>query len=136
MTTAALLALSLLAPAQDVLPRVTDAELQPLKVHVKRLREAIGHLGMALPKEAADKLDRAASEQDGGRALKLIQDALDPLCLIGVSINPESRVKVMTGPAPSVLIEQGWRQFLVKVKNEAGVTAQLKASRMASQALM
>jgi hypothetical protein len=35
-------------------------------------------------------------------------------------------VKVQGGPAPKELIEQGWRVFLVKVHNEAGVTAPLR----------
>ena len=56
-----------------------------------------------------------------------MQDALDPLCLIGVEINPESRVKAVQGPAPARLMKHGWRVFLVKVHNLAGVTAELHA---------
>jgi hypothetical protein len=55
-----------------------------------------------------------------------IQGALDPLCLVGVEINPESRVKVAAGPARAELVESGWRTFLVKVHNAAGVTAPLR----------
>jgi len=33
------------------------------------------------------------------RAVRAIQAALDPLCLIAVDINPESRVKVAAGPS-------------------------------------
>ena len=44
------------------------------------------------------------------------------------TINPESRVKVQVGPAQKSLVEQGWRIFLVKVHNEAGVTAPLRCS--------
>jgi hypothetical protein len=54
-----------------------------------------------------------------------IQKILDRHCLTGVNINPESRVKVQEGPAKPELMEQGWRSFLVKVQNEAGVTAVL-----------
>jgi hypothetical protein len=36
-------------------------------------------------------------------------------------------VKVAVGPAKPELVEKGWRQFLVKVQNEAGVTAELRA---------
>jgi hypothetical protein len=35
-------------------------------------------------------------------------------------------VKVAPGPAKPELVEKGWRQFLVKVHNEAGVTAELR----------
>src|SRR5207248_9644257 len=64
---------------------------------------------------------------DEARQVREIQEALDPYCLLMVQINPESRVKVARGPAKPELVEQGWRQFLVKVQNEAGVTAELRA---------
>jgi hypothetical protein len=43
-----------------------------------------------------------------------------------ININPESRVKVLRGPAKAKLIQNGWVSYLVKVNNEAGVTAQLE----------
>ena len=58
-------------------------------------------------------------------AVEAIQKLLDKRCLAGVNINPESRVKVARGAAVAELAEQGWRVFLVKVHNEAGVTAAL-----------
>ena len=42
-----------------------------------------------------------------------------------ININPESRVKVLRGPARAKLIQNGWVSYLVKINNEAGVTAQL-----------
>jgi len=42
-----------------------------------------------------------------------------------VDINPEERVSVRRGAASPALVEAGWRQFLVKVRNEAGSTAPL-----------
>jgi hypothetical protein len=54
-----------------------------------------------------------------------IQRILDKHCLAGVEINPESRVKVQQGPAKAILVEQGWRAFLIKVHNQAGITAAL-----------
>ena len=53
---------------------------------------------------------------------------LDPLCLLGVGINPEGRVRVDPGPAAPELVRNGWRAFLIKVRNEAGVTAELRAT--------
>ena len=64
-----------------------------------------------------------------------IQRALDKYCLFGVHINPEMRVKVAQGEAKPALLEQGWRQFLVKVANEAGTTATLKAESPNAQKL-
>ena len=45
---------------------------------------------------------------------------LDPRCLLTVRISPESRVSAERGAAPARLVEQGWRAFLIKVRNEAG----------------
>lgn len=55
-----------------------------------------------------------------------IERVLDARCLFHVHINPESRVKVALGPAAPELREGGWRTFLVRVENEAGVTAKLE----------
>ncbi|HLK56363.1 MAG TPA: CehA/McbA family metallohydrolase [Chthonomonadaceae bacterium] len=100
---------------------------QPLLAQVKRLTEALDALGSPLSQRTKARLESAAEEPDEAKAVKLVQEALDPYCLLAVDINPEARVKVATGPARPELIEQGWRQFLVKVQNEAGVTAELKA---------
>jgi hypothetical protein len=43
-----------------------------------------------------------------------------------VDINPESRVKVQAGAAKPELVEAGARIFLLKVVNQAGVTARLE----------
>ncbi len=45
-----------------------------------------------------------------------------------MNINPESRVKAAQGPAAPWLVQNGWTVFLVKVHNEAGVTAELQAT--------
>jgi hypothetical protein len=55
-----------------------------------------------------------------------IEQVLDKYCLAHVQISPESRVKVAAGAAAARLVEQGWRTFLVRVDNEAGVTAELR----------
>ena len=56
-----------------------------------------------------------------------MQEILDAHCLVGVEINPESRVKSTQGPAQPRLVQNGWSVFLVKVNNQAGVTAELVA---------
>src|SRR4029453_15864081 len=53
------------------------------------------------------------------------QTLLDAPVLPTVDINPESRVKVEQGAAKPELVEAGTRLFLVKVINNAHVTAQL-----------
>lgn len=108
------------------LPVVTDVASQPLKSQVQRVRQALEFLGQPLTKEQSAELDAALAMVNDEDAVTAIQAALDPLCLVGVNINPESRVKVAPGTAPHRLIEQGWQVFLIKVHNEAGVTATLQ----------
>jgi hypothetical protein len=54
---------------------------------------------------------------------------LDSHVLAVVAINPESRVSVTAGLARRELVEAGTRLFLVKVLNDAGVTAPLTVER-------
>ncbi len=115
------------APAANALPQVTGIDYQPVGVHLQRLQEAMAYLGEPLSEETLDTLRRAAKEESQIKALKMVQEVLDPLCLLDIQINPESRVKVGPGPAKRRLVEKGWSVFLVKVRNNAGVTAELEA---------
>jgi len=108
------------------LPLVKNDDFQPLSAQVIRVAKALRHLGAPLTEAQQAELDSALESTDPGEGVKLIQQVLDPLCLVGVNINPESRVKAQAGAAPKQLMQQGWRVFLVKVHNEAGVTAQLR----------
>lgn len=109
------------------LPHVTGVESQPLLMQVTRLREAMNFLGQPFSKETIALLEKAKSAEKDADVSRLVQQAIDPYCLFGVTINPESRVKVSQGPAKPLLVQHGWKQFLVKVSNEAGVTAALRA---------
>jgi hypothetical protein len=107
-------------------PQVFTVEAQPLAAQVRRLLEATSALGVAL--SPADR--EALTEAIRGTPTKVaerVQAILDPKCLYVVHVNPEMRVKVSAGPAPAELDEGGWRVFLVKVMNEAGTTASLRA---------
>lgn len=53
------------------------------------------------------------------------RDVLDRFCLVEVSINPESRVKVDTGQAGSQVRTGEWETYLIKVQNLAGITSPL-----------
>ncbi|HEV7891892.1 MAG TPA: CehA/McbA family metallohydrolase [Pyrinomonadaceae bacterium] len=103
-------------------------ELQPLAAQARRVVEAMELLGE--PFDEADKqaIARASEDSDERRALTAIQSVLDRRVLVNVQISPESRVSVTRGAARATLIEKGWRCFLVKVRNDAGVTAQLRAT--------
>jgi hypothetical protein len=113
---------------------VTNVELQPLHAQVKRVTQALDALGASLPPDEIQRIDKASS-QPAAEALAMLQAVLDRHCLFGVNINPEMRVKVLRGEAAAELDEQGWRVFLVKVANEAGTTAPLKAESPNAQKL-
>lgn len=111
----------------DELPKVTGVPFQAFSAQVKRVVEALDYLGQPLADAEKARLEQAYTMADESAAVGVIQDVLGPHCLIGVNINPESRVKAQMGPAEARLVQHGWRVFLVKVHNEAGVTAELKA---------
>ncbi len=71
---------------------------------------------------------RASNDANQAMALAEIQRVLDQHCLVQVSINRKSRVKVKPLSAKKELIQHGWRNFLVKVINEGGVTSKLRVT--------
>ncbi len=107
---------------------VTGVEAQPLRAQVRRVVEALALVGAPLAKSQREQFRAAMQEADDDESAARIQAVLDPLCLAFISINPESRVKVAPGPAAAELVQHGWRVFLVKVHNEAGVTAPLRVT--------
>ena len=125
LTFAAFMILFALAPANTFAsPQV---ELQPLAAQARRIVEALDYLGRPLSASEKMELARAFDGENEARAVADIQRVLDRHCLAVIQISPESRVKVVQGQVPAELDEAGWRVFLVKVRNEAGVTAELKA---------
>lgn len=119
-----LLAFFVAAKATSIVPQV---ELQPLAAQVNRLIETLDYLGAPLSNADKQALERAITQTDAANATRRIQDVLDKYCLYEIHINPESRVKVTQATAKPELVENGWRTFLIKIHNEAGVTAELKA---------
>jgi hypothetical protein len=111
------------ARADDKLEVVADVPAQPLQAQVKRVVQALEFVGRPLTKEQNAALGAAMEAKESSSEL---QKVLDPLCLIEVNINPESRVKATVGPAAKKLVQHGWTVFLVKVHNEAGITPTLK----------
>jgi hypothetical protein len=103
---------------------VEEAEWKPLREHCRGLLKA------PLPPETVRALQALLEKEprDAAAALTTVQKLLDPQCLLGVSINPESRVKVERGPAAATLTEGRPAVVLVKINNEAGVTHPLAVS--------
>lgn len=102
-------------------------EWQPLKAQVSRLVDALEYLGAALPADEMRALRDALDKGSGDEGVEKLEALLDKHVLAEININPESRVKVARGKAQAELAQAGWRTFLVKVVNEGGVTAELRA---------
>jgi hypothetical protein len=108
-------------------PLVTHAPvpLQPLAQQVRRLETALNYLGQPLSAGDHKEINDAIGDADEITAVRRLERVLDKHVLAVVEINPESRVKVEQGAAKPELIEAGSRLFLVKVLNQAKVTAPL-----------
>jgi hypothetical protein len=121
--------LLLLAQQHDhAAPAVTvNVEPQPLLAQAVRLQEALSFSGNSLSTTDAQRLKVLSNKPLTDETVKGVQAILDPYCLNVVTINPEGRVKVDRGAAKAVLVQGGWTSFLVKVHNEAGITAKLEA---------
>lgn len=113
-------------------PMVYQVEDQPVAASVRRLISALELAGSPLNPELVAELKQTLDSNDPQMTTR-VQELLDPLCLVGVSINPESRVKVVAQSGSHELMQHGWRTFLVKVHNEAGVTAPLRATSPQAQ---
>lgn len=109
-------------------PPVVDVDLQPFAAQARRVVQALDLVGAPLDKTQRESLERAYSATDATDGVRQIQAVFDPLCLATVEINAESRVKVVAGPAAKKLIQQGWRAFLVEVRNDAGIHSLLRVS--------
>ncbi|MEO6287302.1 MAG: CehA/McbA family metallohydrolase [Dyadobacter sp.] len=122
--------LLLLAQQHDHQPApsaIVQVEPQPLLAQAMRLQEALSFSGNSLSNADAQRLKILSSKPLTNETVKGIQEILDPYCLNVVTINPEGRVKVDRGAAKAILVQGGWTSFLVKVHNEAGITAKLEA---------
>ena len=101
-------------------PRVP---LQPFAAQIKRLLNALQSLGEPLSQNEVVALNAAFANPSEGVGIEQVQEILDQHVLLNVEINPESRVSVSRGLAKAQLVEQGWRTFLIKVRNQAGDTS-------------
>jgi hypothetical protein len=116
------------ASCRDDLPLATEVAWRPLREHVRALTMALERRGQALPAETLQALGKVLDREpdDPEAASAQVQKLLDRFCLIGVSINPESRVKTARGLADSRLVCGQERLVLVKVQNEGGVRSPLR----------
>jgi hypothetical protein len=116
--------------AQTALPIAADVDWPTFRDKTRKLVEGLEALKAPLPAESLGKLKELLENEPAKpqAAAEAVQKLLDAHCLIGVSINPESRVKAARGPAAVELRLKHESIFLVKVVNEAGVTQKLSVS--------
>jgi hypothetical protein len=112
-----------------------DVALQPFAVLARRVVTALDGLGQ--PIAAADRaaLDVALASADEAAGIARATAVLDRYALAIVEVNPEARLKARQGQAAPRLIEAGTRVFLVKVVNQAGLTAPLRVTSPQSAAV-
>jgi hypothetical protein len=118
------------ARTQTTLPPVESADSAELHSQCQRLLEALERIPASLRADSSLGLMaalREAARTAAGSAAK-VQKLLDPFCLILVTVNPESRVKALRGPAPTRLTQGRELLVLVKVVNDGGVTQALKVT--------
>jgi hypothetical protein len=112
------------SPAQSPLPAVDGVGPHALRLQCRELLDTLTKMKMTLPAQTERQLrelikdEKNVSDESAGKIQKLLNDQ----CLIGVSINPESRVKAARGPRPAELVAGKESVVLVRVLNEAGVT--------------
>jgi hypothetical protein len=107
-------------------PPQLNVPLQPLAQQARRIDTALTYLGQPLAAADRQAIDAAIAATDEAEAVQQIQATLDKYALAIVRINAESRVSVEQGAAKPEVVEGGTRLFLIKVLNEAQVTAPLR----------
>ncbi len=105
---------------------IENVEPQPLLAHSMRIADGLTFVGSPLPTEIYGALQKLTLQRHNKHTVSTIQEKLDPLCLATIHINPESRVKVQRGAVQPIMMQRGWTTFLIKVHNEAGITAVLQ----------
>ena len=104
---------------------VENVPVQPLRAQVKRVVEALSYVGAQLTKDEQASLAKLSAGNDDDYAVA-VQSLFAARTLAEIHINPESRVKVTAGSAKPLLVQSGWTVFLIRVHNEAGITAPLR----------
>jgi hypothetical protein len=112
------------AAVRAELPLVEDVSWGPLRDHCRQLLAALQTSGQPLPAETMRALQVLldAEPADPQVAAREVQKLLDQHCLLGVTNNPESRVKGTRGPRPAELRRGRETLVLVKILNDGGVT--------------
>ncbi len=114
--------------AETTLPLVEEVEWEPFRDPCRQLMKAFEKAGELVPAKTIRSVQMLLDKKgdDPRAAVRAVQKLLDAHCLLGVSINPESRVKALRGPAIITMRQNEETMVLLKVQNEGGVTHQLR----------
>lgn len=113
------------AAAQPTLPLVDEVEWPPLRTHCRQLLQAVDQADSPFAAKTLEAL-KALLDRPPDDAALAVQKLLDAQCLLGVTINAESRVKAMRGPVRVDLHINRPTMILIKIHNEGGVTHALR----------
>ena len=94
---------------------------QSVVLNARQIGDALDVVGNPLTQSEKEKLKNARTATD-------VSAILDSRSILEIVINPESRVKVGSLSVMPKLVEKGWASYLIKIVNEAGVTAPLQVS--------
>lgn len=113
------------ASGQSLLPVAEGVDAGDLRLQCRKLLDELAKAKIPLPEATERELrnlvtdDKKTADEAAGEK---IQKLLNAQCLVGVSINPESRVKAARGPHSAELVAGKESVFLIRLLNEAGVT--------------
>jgi hypothetical protein len=102
-------------------------EPQPYFAGVGRVLNTVAQLGSPVAAEDSQRLAVLAGQNDVA-AVDAAEALLDRYTLAHLAFYPNGSARVLPGGAQRVLVEQGWRVFLVRISNPAGRTPSVNFS--------
>jgi hypothetical protein len=101
---------------------------QPYFAGVNRALEMLASLGAPISTRDARQI-AVLSQANDGVSVEAAEKILDRYSLARLSLSGDGSAQVGVGGAKRVLVEQGWRIFLIRVENPAGKSVDINFSR-------
>jgi hypothetical protein len=108
------------AAGQSPLPVVEEVDPETFRKYCERLQPSL--IETIRPEDYTELTRLSSIKTPAADFGEKVQKILDPYCLVGISINPESRVKAARGPWEAGLVRGRETFILAKVQNDAGAT--------------
>ena len=100
-------------------PQLDSVESQPLLAQVDRLQATMDFIGSPLSDESIKQIADIKHRAPRDDTVEAVQDLLDPYCLLAIEVDSTGAVTTTRGAGKPELLQEGWRNFLVKVINRA-----------------